>query len=50
MLDQAATKFGGSVALSLGDQRWTYAEMQALVARAAAAWRHSASARAIASR
>jgi long-chain acyl-CoA synthetase len=35
MLDQAATKFGGSVALSLGDQRWTYAEMQALVARAA---------------
>lgn len=35
MLDRAATKFGGSVALSLGDQRWTYAEMQALVARAA---------------
>jgi long-chain acyl-CoA synthetase len=35
MLDQAATKFGGSIALSLGDQRWTYAEMQALVARAA---------------
>jgi long-chain acyl-CoA synthetase len=35
MLDQAATRFGGSVALSLGDQRWTYAEMQALVARAA---------------
>src|SRR5258707_1310744 len=35
MLDQAATKFSDSVALSLGDQRWTYAEMQALVARAA---------------
>jgi len=35
MLDRAAIKFGGSVALSLGDQRWTYAEMQALVARAA---------------
>jgi long-chain acyl-CoA synthetase len=35
MLDQAATRFGGSVALSLGEQRWTYAEMQALVARAA---------------
>lgn len=35
MLDRAAAKFGGSVALSLGDQRWTYAEMQALVARAA---------------
>jgi len=35
MLEQAAQKFGGSVALSLGDQRWTYAEMQSLVARAA---------------
>ena len=35
MLDQAAAKFGGNVALSLADQRWTYAEMQALVARAA---------------
>ncbi|HEX7563347.1 MAG TPA: long-chain fatty acid--CoA ligase [Bradyrhizobium sp.] len=35
MLDRAATKFGSSVALSLGDQRWTYAEMQGLVARAA---------------
>jgi long-chain acyl-CoA synthetase len=35
MLDRAATKFGGSAALSLGDERWTYAEMQALVARAA---------------
>src|SRR5712691_527306 len=35
MLDRAATRFGGSVALSLGDQRWTYAEMQVLVARAA---------------
>jgi long-chain acyl-CoA synthetase len=35
MLDHAAQKFGGSAALSLGDQRWTYAEMQALVARAA---------------
>jgi long-chain acyl-CoA synthetase len=35
MLEQAAQKFGGRVALSLGDQRWTYAEMQSLVARAA---------------
>jgi long-chain acyl-CoA synthetase len=35
LLDQAAAKFGRSVALSLGDQYWTYAEMQALVARAA---------------
>jgi long-chain acyl-CoA synthetase len=35
MLDRAATRFGSSVALSLGDRRWTYAEMQALVARAA---------------
>jgi long-chain acyl-CoA synthetase len=35
MLDRAAAKFGDSVALSLGDQRWTYSEMQALVARAA---------------
>ena len=35
MLEQAAQKFGGSVALSLGDLRWTYAEMQSLVARAA---------------
>jgi long-chain acyl-CoA synthetase len=35
MLDLAATRFGGSVALSLEDQRWTYAELQSLVARAA---------------
>jgi long-chain acyl-CoA synthetase len=35
LLDRSATEFGGSVALSQGDQRWTYAEMQALVARAA---------------
>jgi long-chain acyl-CoA synthetase len=35
MLERAAAKFGGSVALSLGNQRWTYAEMQGLVARAA---------------
>jgi long-chain acyl-CoA synthetase len=35
MLERAATWFGGSVALSLGDQCWTYAEMQSLVARAA---------------
>jgi long-chain acyl-CoA synthetase len=35
MLGRAAEKFGGRVALSLGDRRWTYAEMQALVARAA---------------
>jgi long-chain acyl-CoA synthetase len=35
LLDRSAKEFGGSVALSQGDQRWTYAEMQALVARAA---------------
>lgn len=35
LLRQAAQKFGSSVALSLGEQRWTYAEMQSLVARAA---------------
>jgi long-chain acyl-CoA synthetase len=35
LLGQAARKFGDSVALSLGDQRWTYTEMQALVARVA---------------
>jgi long-chain acyl-CoA synthetase len=35
LLDRAAAGFGGSVALSLGDHRWTYTEMQALVARVA---------------
>ena len=35
LLDRSAREFGASVALSQGDQRWTYAEMQALVARAA---------------
>src|SRR5664280_1277089 len=35
LLDRAATGFGSSVALSLGDHRWTYTEMQALVARVA---------------
>lgn len=35
LLDEAATRFGGSVALSFGERRWTYAEMQTLVARAA---------------
>jgi long-chain acyl-CoA synthetase len=35
LLDRSAKEFGGSVALSQGDQRWTYAEMRALVARAA---------------
>jgi long-chain acyl-CoA synthetase len=35
LLDRSAKEFGGRVALSQGDHRWTYAEMQALVARAA---------------
>jgi long-chain acyl-CoA synthetase len=35
LLDQAAAKFGENVALSLGAQRWTYAQMKSLVARAA---------------
>ena len=35
LLDRSAREFGATVALSQGDQRWTYAEMQALVARAA---------------
>ncbi|MEH2535353.1 long-chain acyl-CoA synthetase [Bradyrhizobium sp. AZCC 1588] len=35
LLRQAAQNFGSSAALSLGEQRWTYAEMQSLVARAA---------------
>ena len=41
LLDRAAAGFGGSVALSLGDHRWTYTEMQALVAleERAFAWR-----------
>ena len=35
LLDRSAKEFGASIALSQGDQRWTYMEMQALVARAA---------------
>ena len=35
LLDRSAKEFGASIALSQGDQRWTYTEMQALVARAA---------------
>jgi acyl-CoA synthetase (AMP-forming)/AMP-acid ligase II len=35
LLERSAKEFGSSVALSQGDQRWTYAEMHALAARVA---------------